>query len=90
LLDSVALYGVHRVLAYHAWFDGSAPSQVAGSEGAVAADRVATVGAADEHAESVIAIISAGIVVLAWFLSLFIIFFPFTEVLREFRRDVTR
>ena len=54
--------GFHRVFAYHAWFDGSEPS-LGGSERVVAAKCVAAVGA-DEHAESVIAIRSAGIVVL--------------------------
>ena len=55
------------MLAYHAWFDGNEPSYVDGSEPVVAADRVVAMGAADEHAESVIAIAirNTGIAVLS-------------------------
>jgi hypothetical protein len=65
--ELVEQHRVYRVLAYHGRFDGSEPSFVGGSEGVVAADRVVAivaVGATDEHAESVIAIRSAGIVVV--------------------------
>jgi hypothetical protein len=54
---------IHRVFAYHGWFDGNEPSEVGGSERVVAAKCVVAVGA-DEHAQSVIAIRSAAIVVL--------------------------
>jgi hypothetical protein len=53
----------HRVFAYHGWFDGNEASYVDGSERVVAAKCVVAVGA-DEHAESVIAIKSTGIIVL--------------------------
>jgi len=55
------------VLTYHGRLDGSEPSLAGGSEGVVAADRVVAivaVGVADEHAQSVIAISSAGMIVL--------------------------
>jgi len=79
---------LHRVLAYHGWFDGSDPSPVGVSECVVATDPIVAVGVADEHAESVSAIRSAAIILLESMFDFFISVIPFIRVLTEWSGQV--